>query len=101
MKTGGRLVVVALSTLAWTGTAGAQTAPTPRPPEVERMGGYVGDWSFQETLRASPVAPERVVKGTWHARWFGKEQVEWGWRAASADGEVDGVEVEGWDPAKK
>ena len=101
MRTEGRLVVAALSTMAWTGAAGAQTAPTARTPEVERMGGYVGDWSFQETDRAAPGAPEQVVKGTWQARSLGDRQVEWRWRAESADAEVTGVEVESWDPVKK
>lgn len=101
MRTEVRLAVAALSTLVWTGTAGAQTAPSSRPPEVERMGSYVGDWSFQETFRAAPGAPEQVLKGTWQARWLGDRQVEWRWRAVSADGEASGVQVEGWDPVKK
>jgi hypothetical protein len=101
MRTEGRLVVAALSTLAWTGAAGAQTPPTARTPEIERMGGYIGDWSFQETFRAAPGAPAQVLKGTWQARWLGDRQVEWRWRAVSADGEAAGVQVEGWDPEKK
>lgn len=39
MGTKGRLVISALSTVVWTGPAGAQTAPSSRPPEVERVGG--------------------------------------------------------------
>jgi hypothetical protein len=101
MRTKGRLVIAALSTVVWTGPAGAQTAPSSRPPEVERMGGYIGDWSFQDTFRAAPGAPQQVLKGTWQARWLGDRQVEWRWRAVSADGEATGVQVEGWDPVKK
>lgn len=88
------------SILAWAGAAGAQTAAPTRSPEVQRMEGYIGDWTFQESTRDSPGAPEQTIKGTWQARWLGS-QVEWRSRWTAGDKEVTAVEVEGWDPAKK
>jgi len=88
------------STVAWAGTAGAQTAAPSRPPEVQRMEGYIGDWTFEETTRDSPGAPETAVRGTWHAGWLGN-QVEWRSRWMAGDKAVTAIEVEGWDPVKK
>lgn len=85
---------------AWAGAAVAQTAVPTRSPEVQRMEGYIGDWTFQESTRDSPGAPEQTVKGTWQARWLGN-QVEWRLRWTAGDKEVTAVEVGGWDPVRK
>jgi hypothetical protein len=94
------LLLAGVWTMAWAGAAGAQTAAPRRSPEVERLAGYVGDWTFEEKVRDSPTAPEQTVQGTWQARWLGY-QVEWRARFTSGGKEVTAVEVEGWDPVKK
>ena len=61
------LVAVGILAFVWTGLARAQTEVKPtRSPEVERMGGYIGDWSFQETSgrrRLARAGPEGHVAG--------------------------------------
>ena len=85
---------------AWAGAVGAQTAEPPRSPEVQRLAGCIGDWTFEEKTRDSPTAPEQTVTGTWHARGLG-DQIEWRARFTAGGKEVTSVEVEGWDPVRK
>lgn len=88
------------SMLAWAGAAVAQTTAPTRSPEVQRLAGCVGDWTFEEKTRDSPTAPEESIRGTWHARWLG-DQIEWRGRFTAGGKEATFVEVEGWDPVRK
>lgn len=85
---------------AWAGAAGAQTEVPASPPEVRRLAGCIGDWTFEEKTRDSPTSPEQTVRGTWQARGLG-DQIEWRARFTAGGKEVTAVEVEGWDPVRR
>jgi len=81
----------------------AAQAQAPKPgSEQEKLEIWIGDWTWQTETQAGPWGPggNSVAQGT--ARWIlGGMFLEWQWKSRGQSGEIDGFEIDGYDPVAK
>ena len=98
----GFAVVFAVLT-AFAGTAIAQTPQAPKPgPEHQRLGAFVGNWTFEGDVKPGPMGPGGKMTGTDRIDWVpGNFFVQRLYKGKSPMGEMQGLEILGYDAAKK
>jgi len=91
------LVLLVFAVSIWAQT----TAPTPDP-EIKKFDVFVGHWTYTGEYMAGPLGPSSKVTGEWSCRkilggfFFQNQFAEKG-----PMGESRGIEIVGYDPAKK
>jgi hypothetical protein len=69
--TGGGFAIAALAILALGVVAPARTPQAPKPtPEHERLRYFVGDWTTEGEMKASPMGPAGKISSKDHCEWF-------------------------------
>jgi hypothetical protein len=78
-------------------------APAPQPdPEVKKLQALVGHWTFKGEYKAGPLGPDGKVAGEYTGRMIlGGFFFEGRLTEKAPMGELRGLEVEAYDPAKK
>lgn len=81
----------------------AQAPPIPKPgPEHQRLGAFVGNWTFEGEMKPGPMGPGGKMTGTDRIQWMpGNFFVERRFEGKSPMGEMKGLEIMGYDSAKK
>lgn len=91
-------VLFALSTAV---IAQAPQPPTPGP-EHQRLGVFVGNWNFEGEIKPGPMGPGGKMTGTDRIQWLpGNFFLERRYEGKSPMGEMKGLEILGYDSAKK
>ena len=95
-------VVVALVSIS-VGAAIAQKPEMPKPgPEHQRLGAFVGNWTFEGEMKPGPMGPGGKLTGTDRVEWTpGNFFLQRSFQGKSPMGEIQGMEVFGYDGAKK
>jgi hypothetical protein len=88
------IVVLVFAVFAW-----AQT-PAPKPgPEHNKVGVFVGHWTYEVEYKASPFGPAGKATGTYDAQMIlGGFFIQGHWVEKGASGVVRGFETFGYDP---
>jgi uncharacterized protein DUF1579 len=82
----------------------AQQKPEmPKPgPEHQKLAPFVGNWTFEGELKPGPMGPGGKMTGTDRISWLpGNFFVERRYEGRGPMGEIKGVEIMAYDPAKK
>jgi Protein of unknown function (DUF1579) len=83
----------------------AQKQEMPKPsPEHQRLGAFVGNWTFEGELKPGPMGPGGKMTGTDRIEWApGNFFVQRNYQGKSPNvpGEMQGTEILAWDGAKK
>ena len=81
----------------------AQAPQPPKPgPEHQRLNAFVGNWTFQGEIKPGPMGPGGKLTGTDRIQWMpGGFFVERRFEGKSPAGEMRGLEIMGYDAAKK
>ena len=81
----------------------AQAPPIPKPgPEQQRLGAFVGNWTFEGEMKPGPMGPGGKMTGSDRIQWLpGNFFVERRFEGKSPMGEMKGLEIMGYDSAKK
>ena len=95
-------VVVALVSIS-VGAVIAQKPEMPKPgPEHQRLGAFVGNWTFEGEMKPGPMGPGGKLTGTDRVEWTpGNFFLQRSFQGKSPMGEIQGIEVFGYDGAKK
>jgi hypothetical protein len=95
-------VVVAVVSLGAGGVI-AQKQEMPKPgPEHQRLGAFVGNWTFAGEMKPGPMGPGGKVTGTDRIEWApGNFFVQRSYVGKSPMGESQGIEIFAYDGAKK
>ena len=95
-------VVVALFSMQ-VGTVVAQKPEIPKPgPEHQRLGAFVGNWTFEGEIKPGPMGPAGKVTGTDRIDWVpGNFFVQRLYQGTGPMGEAQGLEILGYDAIKK
>ena len=95
-------VVIAVLSIHAAAVAGQQTE-TPKPgPEHQRLGAFVGNWTFEGEMKAGPTGPGGKITGTDRIEWLpGNFFVQRRFEGISPMGKMSGVEILAYDSAKK
>jgi hypothetical protein len=95
------VVVAVVSMSAAVVTAQKQEMPKPGP-EHQRLGVFVGNWTFEGELKPSPTGPGGKMTGTESIDWApGGFFVQRSYQGKSPNGEMQGLEILAYDGAKK
>jgi hypothetical protein len=80
-----------------------QKQEMPKPgPEHQRLGVFVGNWTFEGELKPGPMGPGGKTTGTDRIEWMpGNFFVQRSYQGKSPNGETQGLEILGYDGAKK
>lgn len=84
--------------------AGAQAPPQPpKPgPEHQRLAAFVGTWTFEGEMKPGPMGPGGKMTGNDRIQWLpGNFFIERRYDGKSPMGEMKGLEILGYDAAKK
>jgi Protein of unknown function (DUF1579) len=82
-------------------TLEAQT-PDPKPgPEHKKLEVFAGDWTYEGETKATPLGPAGKVTGTDHNELLGGYFLVRRYEEKNASGTIKGIEVLGFDSAKK
>ena len=94
-------VVVAVLSLH-AGAAFAQKPEMPKPgPEHQRLGAFVGNWTFEGEMKPGPMGPGGKLTGTDRITWVpGNFFIQRLYQGKSPMGEMQGLEILGYDAAK-
>ena len=81
----------------------AQKQAMPKPaPEHQRLGAFVGDWTFEGELKPGPMGPGGKVTATDRIEWApGNFFVQRSYQGKSPNGEMQGLEILAYDGVKK
>lgn len=98
-----RLAMIAAVAWMGAGVASAQTQEMPKPgPEHQRLGAFVGNWTFEGEMKPGPMGPGGKLTGTDRIEWTpGKFFVQRTYQGKSPMGEMQGIEILAYDTAKK
>lgn len=95
-------VVVAVA-WACAGVGIAQKQEMPKPsPEHQRLGAFVGNWTFEGEMKPGPMGPGGKLTGTDRIEWTpGNFFVQRRYHGKSPMGEMQGIEILAYDAAKQ
>jgi hypothetical protein len=81
----------------------AQAPEMPKPgPEHQQLGAFVGNWTFEGEIKPGPMGPGGKMTGTDRIQWMpGNFFVERRYEGKSPMGTMQGLEILGYDTAKK
>ena len=81
----------------------AQKQEMPKPgPEHQRLGAFVGNWTFDGQMKPGPMGPGGKVTGEDRIEWTpGNFFIQRSFEGKSPMGEVKGIEIYAYDAAKK
>jgi hypothetical protein len=81
----------------------AQKQEMPKPgPEHQRLGAFVGNWTFEGEIKPGPMGPGGKMTGTDRIEWApGNFFVQRSYQGKSPMGEIQGLEIFAYDGAKK
>jgi hypothetical protein len=81
----------------------AQKQEMPKPgPEHQRLGAFVGNWTFEGELKPGPMGPGGKVTATDRIEWApGNFFVQRRYQGKSLNGDMQGLEILAYDGAKK
>ncbi len=98
-----RLAVVAALASMGTGIVIAQKPEMPKPgAEHQRLGAFVGNWTFEGEMKPGPMGPGGKLTGTDRIEWTpGNFFVQRTFQGKSPMGEIQGIEIFAYDAAKK
>jgi Protein of unknown function (DUF1579) len=98
-----RTAVVFAIALAAEGLVAGQAPPMPKPgPEHQRLGVFVGNWTFAGEMKPGPMGPGGKMTGTDRIQWMpGNFVVERRFEGKGPMGQVSGLEIMTYDSAKK
>lgn len=98
-----RLAVVVAVVLMCAGVIIAQKQEMPKPgPEHQRLGAFVGNWTFAGEMKPGPMGPGGKLTGTDRVEWApGNFFVQRSYSGNSPMGEMQGIEIFAYDGAKK
>jgi len=98
-----RLAVVLAVVSIQAGAVIAQKLEVPKPgPEHQRLGAFVGNWTFEGEMKPGPMGPAGKVTGTDRIDWVpGNYFVQRLYQGNGPMGEVQGLEIMGYDAVKK
>ncbi len=96
------LVVVAVASMC-AGVVFARTQEMPKPgPEHQRLGVFIGNWTFEGVMKPGPMGPGGKLTGADRIEWTpGNFFVQRSYQGKSPMGEMKGIEMYGYDAAKK
>lgn len=95
------VVVAVVSMSVAAGIALKQEMPKPGP-EHQRLGAFVGNWTFEGELKPGPIGPGGKMTGTDRIDWApGNFFVQRSYQGTSPNGEMQGLEILAYDGAKK
>jgi hypothetical protein len=80
-----------------------QTPPVPKPgPEHQRLGAFVGNWTFTGEMKPGPMGPGGKMTGSDRIEWIaGNFAIERRFDGKGPMGAMNGLEVIAYDSAKK
>ncbi len=95
------VVIAVLSMHA--GVVIAQKPEVPKPgPEHQRLAAFVGNWTFEGEMKPGPMGPGGKMTGTDRIDWVpGNFFIQRLYEGKSPIGEMQGLEILGYDAAKK
>jgi hypothetical protein len=95
-------IVIAVFSMS-AGVLVQQKPEMPKPgPEHQRLGTFVGNWTFEGEMKPGPMGPGGKMTGTDRVQWVGGNFfVERRFEGKGPMGTISGVEILGYDPAKK
>jgi hypothetical protein len=98
-----RIAVVIAVALAGSAILSGQAPPMPKPgPEHQRLGVFVGNWTFAGEMKPGPMGPGGKMTGTDRIQWMpGNFFVERRFDGKGPMGTVSGLEVIAYDAARK
>jgi hypothetical protein len=98
-----RLAIVVAVVSISTGVLVAQKPEMPKPgPEHQKLGAFVGNWTFVGEMKPGPMGPGGKMTGTDRIQWLpGNFFVERRFEGKGPMGEMRGVEILAYDSAKK
>src|SRR5688572_14599537 len=81
----------------------AQKPEVPKPgPEHQRLAAFVGNWTFEGEMKPGPMGPGGKMTGTDRIDWVpGNFFIQRLYQGKSPIGEMQGLEILGYDAAKK
>jgi hypothetical protein len=95
------IVVAVVSMCARVGVAQKQEMPNPGP-EHQRLGAFVGNWTFEGEMKPGPMGPGGKMTGTDRIDWTpGNFFVQRSFQGKSPMGEMQGIEILAYDAARK
>src|SRR5512145_3124790 len=99
----GLAVVVAVLSLSAGSAVAQQKMEMPKPgPEHQKLGAFVGNWTFEGEMKPGPMGPGGKMAGSDRIQWLpGNFFVERRFEGKGPMGEMRGVEILGYDSAKK
>jgi hypothetical protein len=83
--------------------AAGQQPPMPKPgPEHQRLSAFVGTWTFEGEAKPGPMGPGGKMTGSDRIQWMpGNFFLERRFEGKGPMGEIKGLEIIGYDSAKK
>ena len=93
-------VVVAVVSMS-VAAVSAQKQEMPKPsPEHQRLGAFIGNWTFEGEMKPGPLGPGGKMTGTDRIEWApGNFFVQRSYQGKSPNGEMQGVEILAYDGA--
>ena len=93
---------VALLTMSVAGLAGQAPAPPKPGPEHQRLGAFVGNWTFVGEMKAGPMGPGGKMTGSDRIQWIANNfAVERRFDGKGPMGTISGLEIITYDTTKK
>ena len=99
-----KILLTLIATVCWAGAAvGQQPTPAPKPgPEHQKLGIWLGDWTYEGEAKDSPLGPGGRFSGKYTARpILGGFFVEFRGEETGPTGSSYGVEIDGYDAVNK
>ena len=98
-----RLAVVVAVLSMQVGAVIAQKPEVPKPgPEHQRLAAFVGNWTFEGEMKPGPMGPGGKMTGTDRIDWVpGNFFIQRLYQGKSPIGEMQGLEILGYDAARK
>ena len=97
-----RLPIVTISVALCTTVLTLAQAPPKPGPEQQRLAAFIGNWTFAGEMKPGPMGPGGKMTGTDRITWLpGGFFVERRFNGKSPLGEMSGVEILGYDSARK
>jgi len=98
-----RMAVQVAVLLACAASLSGQAPTAPKPgPEHERLGVFVGNWTFVGEMKPGPMGPGGKMTGSDRLQWMpGNFFVERRFEGKGPMGQISGLEILGYDAAKK
>ena len=85
---------VALLTMSVAGLAGQAPAPPKPGPEHQRLGAFVGNWTFVGEMKAGPMGPGGKMTGADRIQWFADNlAIERRFDGKGPMGSINGLEI--------